>query len=253
MLHPFISSPYASGHVITPVLAFSTSLHAVLLYAAVTTTGVVRHAHPPAMAREAVHFTELAVKRVASRAVRPLRRLAHAPLFGVDASSSERTLPAQPISLDLSLPDLPVLPDFEPDVSVTEFDGPTGIADDVLHLGFGRRGSRSVSAARYSAFDEAGVERQARPAPENRLPRYPYQMLSRGIQTQFEVTFVVDTSGVIDQGTVEWPLAVERDFRRAVADVMSKWRFVPAQIGGRRVRQMVSQPFQFRLDSRPGY
>jgi len=252
MLHPFISSSYASGHM-SPVMALSASVHAILIYAAVSTTGVARPTRPPAIAVEVVRFTELAVRHAASVATRPLRRGARARLVIADATRSEHALPSAPIAFDLPLLDLPALPDFQPDVSVTEFDGATGIADDVLGLGLGRRGSRSAGAARYAAFDENAVERRAMPVAANRLPRYPSQMLSRGIETKFEVTFVIDTSGVVDQATVEWPAAVEREFARAVAAVLSKWRFVPAQIGGRRVRQRVAQPFQFRLEGRPGY
>ena len=251
MLHPFISSPYASGH-LTPVVALSATVHAALFYAAVTSTGVVRRTHPPAVATEVVQFTELAVRRISSRAVRPLRRAPRAQLVGLDVAKHELPPPIAPLSFDLQLRDLE-LPEFQPDVSVTEFDGNTGITDDVLRLGLNAGGSRSRDAARYGAFDESVVERRAMPARANRLPRYPYQMLSLGIETHFEVTFVIDTTGTIDQETVEWPRAVEQAFTRAVADVLSRWRFAPAQIGGRRVRQRVSQPFQFRLEGRPGY
>ena len=252
MLHPFVSAPYTGSH-LSPVLALSASVHAILFYAAVTSSGVARPTRPPAIAVEVVRFTELAVRRAASVATRPLRRGARARLVLADATRSEPALPSAPILFDLSLPDVSVLPDFQPDVSVTEFDGATGIADDVLGLGLGSRAGRTAGAARYGAFDENAVERRAMPAPENRLPRYPAQMISRGIQTQFEITFVIDTTGVVDQATVEWPSAVEREFAKAVHAVLSKWRFVPAQIGGRRVRQRVSQPFQFRLETRPGY
>jgi protein TonB len=251
VLHPFISSPYVTGH-FTPVLALSASVHAALIYAAVTSTGVVHRTHAPTVAMESVRYTELAVRRNPVRAVRPMRRAPRASLVDADAATRERPLPP-PLTFNLELRDLPELPDFQPDVSVTEFDGSTGIADDVLRLGLNTGGARSRDAARYGAFDESVVERRAQPARQNRLPRYPYQMSSRGIETQFEVTFVIDTTGAVDQETVEWPRAVEREFTRAVADVLTKWRFAPAQIGGRRVRQRVSQPFQFRLEGRPGY
>jgi protein TonB len=252
MLHTFISSPYVSGH-FTPVLAFSASVHAALFYAAVTSTGVERRTHGPAVAMESVRYTELPVRRMPSRVARPARRAPRTSPDGAEAAKREIPLPTLPPSFDLLLPDPPVMPDFQPDVSVREFDGPTGIADDVLRLGLRSDASRRRDAARYGAFDEATVERRATPARENRLPRYPYQMQSHGIETRFEVTFVIDTTGTIDQETVEWPRAVEQAFTRAVADVLKKWRFAPAEIGGRRVRQRVSQPFQFRLEGRPGY
>ena len=88
------------------------------------------------------------------------------------------------------------------------------------------------------------------PLSENRSPRYPAGMITRGVESRFDVMFVVDTTGTVDQKTVEWPPLVERDFMSAVAEALSKWRFVPAQIGGRRVRQRVLQPFLFRLERR---
>jgi TonB family protein len=251
MLHPFVSSPSMSAHA-TPVLALSTSVHAVLFYAAVTSTGVVRHTHAPAMAVEMVRFSELAVKRVVTETVRPRHHAAQTALAGAKAAGSELPFPTS-IPIDLPLPDLTVLPDFQPDVSVTEFDGATGIADDVLGLGIGGHRSSSAGAARWAAFDERGVDRRALPMSSNRLPRYPARMISRGIETSFAVTFVIDTSGAVDAKTLEWPRDVDEDFARAVAEALSKWRFAPAVVSGRRVRQWVAQPFQFRLEGRRGY
>lgn len=252
MLHTFVSSPYVTGH-FTPVLAFSASVHVVLFYAAVTSTGVVHRSHAPTVTMESVRYTELAVRPMPTRAERPLRHAPRAKLAGTDAATRDAPPPILHLTFTLVLPTLPDLPDFQPDVSVTEFDGSTGIADDVLRLGLNTGGLRARDAARYGAFDESVVEQRAMPDRQNRLPRYPYQMLSNGIETRFEVTFVIDTTGVIDQGTVEWPAAVEKAFTRAVAEVLSRWRFAPARIGGRLVRQRVSQPFQFKLEGRPGY
>ena len=33
-----------------------------------------------------------------------------------------------------------------------------------------------------------------------------------------------------------------------MVDVLFNWRFAPAELGGRRVRQRVLQPFTFRLE-----
>jgi protein TonB len=75
-------------------------------------------------------------------------------------------------------------------------------------------------------------------------------MLSRGIETNFTVYFVVDTSGTVDRETLELPSSVEQEFTSAVVAVLSMWRFVPAEMGGRRVRQRVVQPFIFRVERR---
>jgi len=40
---------------------------------------------------------------------------------------------------------------------------------------------------------------------------------------------------------------VQEPFSSAVTRVMVKWHFLPAQRNGRRVRQLVEQPFSFRI------
>jgi TonB family protein len=87
----------------------------------------------------------------------------------------------------------------------------------------------------------------AKADPANPKPRYPSRMQARGIETRFIVYFVVDTTGVIDTTTVELPAAVEKEFVAAVSEVMVRWHFVPAELAGRPVRQMVMQPFVFQM------
>ena len=64
--------------------------------------------------------------------------------------------------------------------------------------------------------------------------------------------FVVDSSGTVDEKSVEWPPSVQQEFTSAVAEVLFNWRFVPAELGGRRVRQRVEQPFIFQMVGRFG-
>lgn len=245
MLHPFISSPYASGHMLpAPVLAFTTSLHAALIYAAVTSSGLAPRPHVQVETMEIVHFAELPLRRTPTRAMHAVRRASHV----LSTAAEEFRLPDLPRSFDVVLPDPPTMPDFAPDATATEFAHPTGIADDVLHLGLGGRGGGR--ALRDGAFDESSVERRATPLSDNLSPLYPPRMVGRHVESTFEVIFVVDTTGTVDERTIEWPRAVQEDFTRAVAEVLTKWRFVPAQIGGRFVRQRVSQPFIFRMDRR---
>jgi protein TonB len=75
-------------------------------------------------------------------------------------------------------------------------------------------------------------------------------MQTRGIEANFNVSFVVDTSGVVDQQTVEMPASIQEEFTNAVVEVLFNWHFAPAELGGRRVRQRVLQPFTFRLERR---
>jgi protein TonB len=94
------------------------------------------------------------------------------------------------------------------------------------------------------------VEKRVVPVAANPKPHYPSRMLSRGIETNFNVYFVVDTTGTVDKETLELPSTVQQEFTRAVAEVLYIWRFVPAELGGRRVRQRVLQPFSFQVEGR---
>jgi TonB family protein len=97
------------------------------------------------------------------------------------------------------------------------------------------------------AFEPDEVELSAVPAPANPKPSYPANMIRRRVEARFAVYFVVDTSGHVEGSTVELPLISHEEFARAVLEVLSKWRFVPALIAGRPVRERVKQPFQFRI------
>jgi protein TonB len=246
MLHPFVSLPGASRN-LTPVLALSASVHAGLLYAALTSTGVVRRPHLPQAVAELVRFAELPVRRSPSL-VRRANVRGEGP--GRVLDKPELELPPLPLSFDLLLPDPVAMPDFLPDYTAVEIEGSGVGTDDVLHLGLGRGGgsSRLPAGAPYGAYDELTVEKPAIPVGDNPKPRYPSHLVSRGVETNFNVTFVVDTSGSVDRATVELPRSVREEFTSAVADVLFSWRFVPAELGGRRVRQRVLQPFIFKVE-----
>jgi protein TonB len=246
MLHPFVSVPYARRN-FAPVLALSASVHAGLLYAALTSTGVVRRPHLPQAVVELVRLAELPVRRSPSPARRSNAR-GRRPGRVDDRTTFE--LPPLPVSFDLLLPEPAPMADYLPDHTAVEIGGSGVGADDVLHLGLGHGGGTSglPAGAPYGAYDEHAVEKAAVPVGDNRKPRYPSRLIRRGIETNFNVTFVVDTSGSVDRETVELPPAIQQEFASAVAEVLLSWRFVPAELGGRRVRQRVLQPFVFRLE-----
>jgi len=244
MLHPFISAPAARGNV-APVMVLSAALHVGLISAAIRPPRVEHFARFPAVVAEKVLFTALpsrvAVARVARRLSSRGERVAKGD------PKPELVLPALLLSFDVMLPEPTSMPDYmpdEPNDAALEFSGNSGLTTDVLHLGLGSR----KPGAPYNSYDEGAVERRVVPASENRTPRYPSQLASRGIETNFNVYFVVDTTGTVDEKSIELPRTIESEFIRAVAEVLPSWRFVPALLGGRRVRQRVVQPFTFRMD-----
>jgi TonB family protein len=246
MLHPFVSVPTARRNA-APELTFSASVHVGLLCAALTSTGVVRRPHLPATVAEQVRFATLPFRGATNPALRSADRAPHGRRV---EAALVFTLPQLLLSFELPLPELVSLPDYQPDMAAAEI-GESGrgvLADDVLQLGLVSPTSRRQAGAPYGTYDEGAVEKRAMPVPANSKPPYPRRMLSRGIETHFSVYFVVDTSGSVDRATVELPRSVEQEFANAVSEALSTWRFVPAEVGGRRVRQRVVQPFSFRIE-----
>jgi TonB family protein len=91
------------------------------------------------------------------------------------------------------------------------------------------------------------VEKPAVPSPLNQPPQFPPAL--RGVKTHGEVIvkFVVDTSGVPDMKTVEIRKSDDPQFTDAVRRVLPKYHFYPAEIAGRKVRQLVQMPFYFTI------
>jgi protein TonB len=249
MLHPFVSAPIVRHDHLAPIFTLSTSAHVVLLLAAVVSTGVVRRTPVPVAIVELVRFAEVPFRTapIAARATKRVRGRAAAERPAPPAFA----LPELPTSFDLVLPDPPAPQEYNFDDAALQLGGDGVLADDVLGLGLGGTALRRVPGA-YGAYDEIAVERPVAALPGNAKPRYPGRMVNRSIESSFNVYFVVDTTGVVVRETVELPPAVLQEFASAVREVLFDWRFKPAELGGRRVRQRVLQPFSFRVERMGG-
>jgi protein TonB len=248
MLHPFVSVPNASRTLFAPVLVLSASVHVGLLCGALASTRDPRLRHEAKVVAEQVRFVALPFRAVRRTVPRSSDRGQRARPADPERELTLPRLPQLPASFDLLLPELAALPDYQPDYDAKlEFGGGGVLTDDVLNLGVGLAAPRLPVGALYDAFEELAVEKRVVPVPANRKPRYPSRMLDRRIETNFNVTFVVDTSGIVDRETVELPRSIEQEFASAVVEVLYNWRFLPAELGGRRVRQRVLQPFIFQL------
>lgn len=82
-----------------------------------------------------------------------------------------------------------------------------------------------------------------RPVP----PRYPEMLRAAGVTGTVRVRFVVDTSGVVEPGSIEMLEAPQAAFGEAVRHALLATRYRPAEANGQRVRQLVEQAFTFRL------
>jgi periplasmic protein TonB len=81
-------------------------------------------------------------------------------------------------------------------------------------------------------------------------PRYPEALRAAGLAGHVVVQFIVDTLGVIEPASLRVVESTHEQFARAVLEVLPRYRFVPAEASGHRVRMTAQMPFEFTLDRR---
>jgi protein TonB len=91
------------------------------------------------------------------------------------------------------------------------------------------------------------VEKQVAVVPGGAAPRYPEVLRSSGIEGQVTALFVVDEQGRAEEGSIRFARSDNHLFEDAVKVALRRMRFVPAEVGGRKVRQLVQMPFVFKL------
>ena len=91
------------------------------------------------------------------------------------------------------------------------------------------------------------VEKPASANPSNQPPTYPNQLRAANIEGQVVAKFVVDTTGRADMRTFEIIKSDHEAFTSAVRNALPNMRFFPAEVGGRKVKQLVQMPFMFSL------
>jgi len=139
-----------------------------------------------------------------------------------------------------------------PDV-IPEIDLSKKVTDEADFSGKGAAGGTSkgvVGGTPQPNSDQPFFEFQVE-KPADKLtgpaPQFPDILRSANVAGQVIAQFVVDTTGKADMGTFK---ALESDhdlFTAAVKRVLPQWRFIPAETGGRKVKQLVQLPFQFAL------
>ncbi|MGI8508708.1 MAG: energy transducer TonB [Gemmatimonadaceae bacterium] len=95
----------------------------------------------------------------------------------------------------------------------------------------------------YFAFQ---VEKQAS-AMNDVKPEYPSSLQSAGIEGEVDVQFVVGIDGRADMSTFKVTKSSNDMFSNAVRTAVSRARYSPAEIGGKKVRMLVQQPFMFGI------
>jgi hypothetical protein len=117
---------------------------------------------------------------------------------------------------------------------------------DAINVALVGKRSNAVPAAN-GAYSADVVDRVVTPLNDNPRPVYPRSLQSSGVEADFTVMFVVDSTGRVDEKTLEVPGNVHRLFAEAVRYALVRSRYLPAMLAGRPVRQLVSQEFVFRM------
>ena len=91
------------------------------------------------------------------------------------------------------------------------------------------------------------VEKPVSSRSDNAAPAYPAQLRAAGVEGTVIAKFVVDTNGLAEMRTFEVVRSDHDAFTAAVREATPNLRFDPAQVGGRKVRQLVQMPFSFSL------
>lgn len=109
--------------------------------------------------------------------------------------------------------------------------------------GTGKEGGEPEHAGPYMEFQvEKVVERIGGDAPE-----YPSHLKDSGVEGQVMAQFVVGENGRYQGGTLKILNSSNPAFTEAVKRAMPGMRFSAAQIGGKKVAQLVQMPFQFNI------
>ena len=96
-------------------------------------------------------------------------------------------------------------------------------------------------------YFEFMVEKPVTEQSNTQRPRYPDILKSAGVEGEVLAQFVVDTTGRVEINTFKVLKTSHELFAAAVRSALPGMRFIPAEVGQKRVRQLVQQPFVFAI------
>ena len=101
-----------------------------------------------------------------------------------------------------------------------------------------------VAAEPYFEFQ---VEKPVTPAVGSGMPRYPDMLRAAAVEGEVLAQFVVDTTGRAEVGSFKVLKSSDDLFTQSVKNALPQMRFIAAEVGGKKVKQLVQQPFTFSL------
>jgi periplasmic protein TonB len=141
------------------------------------------------------------------------------------------------------------IPDIIPQVDLSK-----KVTDEADFSGKGVQGGVAKGVAggtgpvvQDQPYFEFQVEKPVVPAPGNTGPRYPEMLKSANVEGTVLAQFVVDTTGRVEAGSFKVLKSDHDLFTNSVKSALGNMKFLPAEVGGRKVKQLVQQPFQFQL------
>ncbi len=117
-----------------------------------------------------------------------------------------------------------------------------------------RRGDVDPGNLGFVAGDSAGLVLPATEVDDavaiiqQPAPRYPASLAQARVPGTVQLSYVVDTTGRVESGSVSTIASSHPAFEAAAREAVLESRFKPARLQGRPVRQLVSQTISFRLD-----
>jgi len=149
----------------------------------------------------------------------------------------------QVLTAPVEVPD--VIPDIDLSKKVTDesdFSG-KGVAGGTSK---GVEGGKAVVQSDQPYF-EFQVEKPVVPAPGSISPRYPDMLRQAGVEGEVLAQFVVDTTGKAEPGSLKILKSSHDMFIQSVKNALPQMKFIPAEVGGKKVKQLVQQPFTFSI------
>jgi protein TonB len=92
------------------------------------------------------------------------------------------------------------------------------------------------------------VEKPVAQIPGSGTPNYPDILRSSSVEGQVLAQFVVDTTGRVEIASFKVIQSSHALFESSVRSALPRMRFLPAEVAGRKVKQLVQQPFVFNLN-----
>jgi TonB family protein len=122
-----------------------------------------------------------------------------------------------------------------------------GQRSPVRDMGGAQTGADTTDSAGDNVYTSFEVDNVVQISSGSTVPEYPPDLLKRRVQGVVVVRFVVDTTGAADVQSLEILDSTDPQFAASVLAALPHMRFAPARLNGKRVRQLVEQPFRFNV------